>query len=420
MESIQIFHEIKKLTHGYLDEIVYNLIYQEALNVKNGIAIDIGPAQGASTISIALAAKMSKRIKRIYSIDNFCNSAALSSYSDINENINVLVNNLKKYDVENLVKICIAKDNNKLPLNDKAPITLLFIDADGAIDRDFAVYYNKIIDKGTIIIDDCENIFNLQATTRFLKWQTDYQRECFLKSIGLSQLIYYTPLGKQYTTYRFIEYLSNNNFIEINNIYNGTLFAKKGDCSLKIDNKAINDMNEIRKDILDQYTRLNTKIIHCYSKLNETIFKITTMLNATSSIFFEFYFYGVKERWQSVKTYEFQCSNENYIKDDLDIQDISNEEIQDIIDNLVSYKITDMKTEIIRSIKIKNFFEKLLIYKIYITPVHRKGHKQGFFLFYNIDKPIVIKDEDNNAISNKIKNLEKILENIHKDIDEIL
>lgn len=52
-----IFSSIKEKTSGYLDAAIYKEMYQISCNLMDEIIVDIGPAQGASTICFALAAK---------------------------------------------------------------------------------------------------------------------------------------------------------------------------------------------------------------------------------------------------------------------------------------------------------------------------------------------------------------------------
>lgn len=226
-EKTGIISGSKKVTSGYLAPEVYREIYQTALESPEGMIVDIGPAQGGSTISLGLAAKDSGRKGKIYSIDVFQKSAALKSYDNVEENVVNLYENVEHYGLKDFVEVRVVGRDDTMLTKEMEPVSVLFIDADGAIDRDFEAFYNRLLPGAGIIIDDCENVINLQAKTRFLKWQTKMQEECFLKSLGLSDLESYTPLGKQYTTYQFVSYLKKNGYIEETKNMNGTIFARK-------------------------------------------------------------------------------------------------------------------------------------------------------------------------------------------------
>ena len=78
----------------------YQDLYQEALLLKPGIILEIGPARGTGTIVLGLAAKQNPIIEKIITFDAFQNSRALKSFDNVEENISDLRNNLKKFDCE--------------------------------------------------------------------------------------------------------------------------------------------------------------------------------------------------------------------------------------------------------------------------------------------------------------------------------
>ena len=61
------FELIKEVTHGYLGADIYEKLYLAVLNAPEGDVIDIGPAQGASSISCALALQEKRSKSKVYS-----------------------------------------------------------------------------------------------------------------------------------------------------------------------------------------------------------------------------------------------------------------------------------------------------------------------------------------------------------------
>ncbi len=363
------FRKVKSITNGYLEENIYQEIYMNALNAPLGVALDIGPAQGGSTISICLGYKESRAEFHVYSIDKFCKSSALKDYYNIEENINVLQDNLDKYNVRKNVTI-LTSDRDDITLKDESnPISLLFIDADGAIDRDFSLYYNKLCNGAYIIIDDYDNVINLQSSTHFLKWQSQNQIDCFLCNINMDSLINYTPLGKQYTIYKFVNYFVENGFINPLKIINNTLFAIKQANSPLFTFKTEEDLFNIRLSIEKEFYQRREIVIKCYEEIGKVLPKIGECLGLDNAIMYENYFYSIKQRYQAVKCYEWHENDENRIINDLAIQDISHDKITEFIIDSDKEQVKLIQIEELQNDEIKEFFMNLDIYFIIVIPI---------------------------------------------------
>ena len=137
------FKKIIREAKGLMSEEDYRELYHEAIKIGKGTIVEIGPARGAGTIVLGLAARQNSDIEHIITIDSFQNSRSIKSFDNIEENIEDLRNNLAAFDCGEKVTIMVA-GHEDWELIRECPITMLVIDADGALDRDFSNYYNLL------------------------------------------------------------------------------------------------------------------------------------------------------------------------------------------------------------------------------------------------------------------------------------
>lgn len=415
MEELVRFEEIKKNTNGYLDSTVYEELYNCALQAAKGVIIDIGPAQGGSSICFALAAKENKQIKKIYSIDKFKGSNALKDYYSIENNIMHLHNNLKKYNLQDFVRTIVAGVDDIKEIVKNESISILFIDADGAIDRDFELFYNQIIDHGIIIVDDYEKKINIQASTRYLKWRSDKEINIFLENEGIPNLKMFTPLGKHYTTYKFIEYLITNNYLEVIKIMDNTLFAKKPIDAPTFNNNTIEMMKQIRDNIeCDYYFRRNI-IKKNYDKIAEQINLIAKDLRIKNVLLFENYYYPAKNRMQTSKVLELHEEYLDNFENEIELQDINFCDIKEYkadleLGRIIKQNCNDIKCEVFSIFKNKYPNGNMIM-----LPIIIENNFWGFLIFYdnNIKQNINI---NKLLMDNMIKVIKDVKDEITKAI----
>jgi predicted O-methyltransferase YrrM len=164
------FLKIKRQTNGMMGAQIYREIYLQTLIAQDGKILDIGTGRGASTISIALGIKQSNKNAKIYCIDQFFQHTAKHPHKYTMEknpdnciklNLEIFLNNLKQYGVYDIVTVLEGKTTHAAErLQKEKTFSLLFIDVDGCIDRDFNLFYNLLLPGAIIIIDDYANIVN--------------------------------------------------------------------------------------------------------------------------------------------------------------------------------------------------------------------------------------------------------------------
>lgn len=371
------FEKMKEITSGYLDASTYEKIYHYAKeNDKDGIILEIGPAQGASTICFALAMSENKHIAHIVSIDKFYGSAALKYPDDVDKNINVIKDNLQYFGLNPSIEF-MPFDNSKEECIDR--IGTLFIDADGALDRDFMRYFNNVVNEGIIIIDDYDNELNLQARTRFLKMQSLNNVFVFLKHNNIGTLEGYSFLGKQYLTYSIVNYLVEKGFIEIIENVKGTIFCRKNKEAPDFTILNVHEIYELRRAQVDLFLKYRKKIAENYNKLEHELFNIMTAFGMENVIVYSCYYYEIKKRMQMAKVYELHKQNEYILQDDFCIQDI-NLELLDNVDFDKDVCIISNSENVISKYLNKNGFGKT----VYIM-IKKENVLQGVVILYGND-----------------------------------
>ncbi len=239
----------------------YRDLFREALSLKPGIVVEIGPARGAGTVILGLAGKQNPNIEKIITIDAFQNSRSLKTFDNAEENISDLRRNLEKYHCEEKVTIMIAGQED-WELIRNSQISMLVIDADGGLDRDFSNYFNLLIPEATVFVDDCELKLNSHAKSHYSRERYGYSEDPVAEAREFITKI--SPLGKEYITKCFIEYMIRNGFLEQTGICGKTVtLRKKADAPSFTDNDRKN-MEKIRdhmKQKLLEIRRETLKIV---------------------------------------------------------------------------------------------------------------------------------------------------------------
>jgi predicted O-methyltransferase YrrM len=203
-------------------------MYEASLSVTRGVYVEIGPAQGGSTVSIALGRQAAGRSDiPIYTADVFTSSEALKS-SDVATNVEVLKSNLKAFGVgDNVRLVIVPREDIATVVPADAEIGLFFVDADGALDRDFAQFYDRVLPGGHIILDDCED----KLSTKYLDYSAR-KLSRYMEVKHSTDMADLTPFGKHYTVYKFAQLMIELGLMdEVKTVKNTAFFRKTGDKS---------------------------------------------------------------------------------------------------------------------------------------------------------------------------------------------
>lgn len=211
---------------------------------------------------MGLALKDSRKTRsKVFSIEKGQGSDALVSREEPEMNARVWKRNIKAFGVENYCQLLlgdVALVHSEIGQN--LPLAMLFIDADGALDRDFRLFFNRLVDGAPIVIDDYVDVINRFATEKYLKWSSVDELESYVRSKGAGAFRNLCPLGKEQTTWRFLNYLLDSRLIEHEQTLVGTFFGRKIRGAVFDQTTHGKAMDRIRTEIEREYYSLNPSL----------------------------------------------------------------------------------------------------------------------------------------------------------------
>lgn len=189
MTSLKSFNpiDIKKKANGMLSIDVYREMYHVAQEApQDTIILEIGTAHGAGTISLAHGA-LNKN--KVVSIDKITGGSR-DKFGTLEENKSIINNNFKFFGVEKIINFYVGTSTEIAPkLTEKLKLSVLVIDADGAIDRDFELFYNKLLPGSTVIIDDYSDYVRIKKDKKNIridqKFKLTYMLVSFFEKANL-------------------------------------------------------------------------------------------------------------------------------------------------------------------------------------------------------------------------------------------
>jgi predicted O-methyltransferase YrrM len=206
------YRGLTRNANGLMSPQQYKEIYDCAYGIakqSNLSMIEIGAAHGATTISLVKGIEDANSESKVYTVDRM-KGGSREKYGNVEENEKIFKSNIKKYDLSNKVELIKEdmKTGEEIPskLRKAGPYSLIVIDADARIYRDFDNFYNLMENGSIIIVDD------------------------------------YSPIersGKKYETYGYISYFRSKKYIEklytVNNLFIGTKPLHAGDIEVQYD-----------------------------------------------------------------------------------------------------------------------------------------------------------------------------------------
>lgn len=122
--------------------------------------MEVGAGAGASSIALAKAFKDADKQAPIISIEK-CDGSSRAGDGGFQDNLRTLKRNLSRFGVLEHVRLCALKFRERnadelLSLIGDSRIAGFMHDADGRLDRDFAVLWPGTVPGGLIVVDDYE------------------------------------------------------------------------------------------------------------------------------------------------------------------------------------------------------------------------------------------------------------------------
>ena len=271
MKTRPDYRKIKETTRGLMEKGNYRDLYEAALALEKGAVVEIGPARGGTTVTLGLASLQNPNIERIISIDAFQNSRCLRYFDDVEKNIEELKNNLAAFGCGEKVTVMVAGQEDWTLLR-QLKLSMLVIDADGALDRDFFHYYNALRPGATVFVDDCEARLNKHACLYYTRERTGPSDD--VTADAGSYLDKPSPLGKQYMTRCFIDYMVREGFLEKQALRGETITLKKGPSAPEFTEKNLEEMGRIRERMKEKLLTMRRETMRIADRLRPLLREI--------------------------------------------------------------------------------------------------------------------------------------------------
>lgn len=145
---------VKERCNGMLPAEVYERIYETALNAPDGHMVEVGCAHGAGTVCMAFGLRDSGREGKVFTFEKIIGGTR-EAFGGVDENTRIILQNFNFFGVSDRIELSIGDVEDCAHAVPKDhPIGLLCLDADGAIDRDFALFFDQVVPGAPVIIDD--------------------------------------------------------------------------------------------------------------------------------------------------------------------------------------------------------------------------------------------------------------------------
>ena len=145
---------VKEKCNGMLSPAVYGRIYELAKNAPGESFIEVGAAHGAATICLGSALRDSCRAGKVYSFEKITGGSR-ERFGSFDTNKRIIEENIAFFGLgDRIVMNYGLVEDLATVIPERADFGLLMLDADGRIDRDFSLFFDKLADNAVMIIDD--------------------------------------------------------------------------------------------------------------------------------------------------------------------------------------------------------------------------------------------------------------------------
>jgi predicted O-methyltransferase YrrM len=154
------FREIRLRCSGMLPDRTYQAIYEAVRQSPRGSVVEVGTAHGAATICMAKALQAVERQDRVFTFER-ARGGSREKFGDVAANVHIISDNFAYFDVNGFIQLTVGDVDQTGRTVETGPVSVLLLDADGRIDRDFGLFYNKVVPGGVIMVDDCSDKPNI-------------------------------------------------------------------------------------------------------------------------------------------------------------------------------------------------------------------------------------------------------------------
>lgn len=145
---------VRDRCNGMLSAAVYSRIYEFARLAPKGSFVEVGTAHGAATVTLASALSDTKSDHQVYSFEKIIGGSR-EEFGGIEENKKIIRDNIEAFGLGDVIRLTfgdVSSEHRVVP--EEEEISLLMLDTDGRIDRDFALFFDRLAPEARIIIDD--------------------------------------------------------------------------------------------------------------------------------------------------------------------------------------------------------------------------------------------------------------------------
>ncbi|QPH52448.1 O-methyltransferase [Pontivivens ytuae] len=145
---------VKRLCNGMMEPEVYEEIYRVGRDSPLPHMVEVGTGHGAGAISLAMGLRDSGRVGKVYTIDRIMGGSR-DRFGGLEQNETIIRRNIAHFGLEDYVEFIVGdavSAAEKIPADIRFGVMLL--DADGRLDRDFKLFYDRLVDGGGVILDD--------------------------------------------------------------------------------------------------------------------------------------------------------------------------------------------------------------------------------------------------------------------------
>lgn len=153
---------LRRATGGMLETRTYRALYKAARAAPDLDMVEIGAASGTGTIALAWGYRDQGHRSRILAVEK-CEGGSRTRLGGHADNLAILTGNLARFGVSDTVHLF----TERLDLNraddvyariQTDEIAGFIHDADGRLDRDFTLFWERTVPGGLIVVDDYDDL----------------------------------------------------------------------------------------------------------------------------------------------------------------------------------------------------------------------------------------------------------------------
>lgn len=204
--------------NGMLAPAAYEAIYSAARSAPTQSFVEVGTAHAAGTVCLAMGLRDSGRTGKVYTFEKIIGGSR-EAFGSMDQNVQIIKSNLDYFGVSDLCELIIGDVSelaSRVPSSER--IGLLCLDADGAIDRDFRLFFSQVAEGAPIIIDDVQDMTRVKVVGRerlHAKCKVDLKHRLSYRLVELYQRKGYIDDGEIFGYGTWVGSRKNGNFEEV-------------------------------------------------------------------------------------------------------------------------------------------------------------------------------------------------------------